>query len=708
MTFDKTKAMRNAEKHLSQGKIRSAIDEYELVVKHNSKDFGTMNMLGDLYTKSTDIKAAVRCYTSVADHYGNQGFAQKAIAVYNKISKLEPHSIDVLQKLAELYKMKGSINDARSHYTKLAEHFQSAGQKIEALAMWKEIAQLDPSNTEVYLSLADSYLAEDQLDEALDAYTEAGVRLANKGDHQNAIASFAKAIDIKKDDPDVLSEFVKSEFALGKADKAAEKLGEILNDFPHSREIRFLLIDCLIEANDIAEAEKAVIKLVEMEPANYPKFLQLAHIYLEADDVDSATRILSMSSEHMLVGGQADEFSQLLTDVLARSPDQLDALRLMARYCSWQRDEDALRQSLIKLARVSKDVDAVDDERNALLQLTMIMPQEVAYADRLREINELHGFEQNEGQDLFDKQFLKGCADEEKSFAPNITADIVTANAASDEGVDSEVDINPGDSTDSDTGFAFAGEVNTVIDPAVFETADDLEAIDAGIAIRLQKETDSIRFYIENGYAELAEKAIADLRVEFGDRLELNALDAELALQTESATPETGALVEADEIPQMPVVAVGAKAFDMDDFRNELGLGETDPNDGSDYETHFNTAVAYQEMCLFEDAIKEFQEAISIVRPNDGTRRFFSCANLLGHCFMQQDMPSLALKWFQRTLETADLNDDEKQGLWYELAGAYEAEGDLANAGRYFEQVYAENVNFRDVSERVRSIAVNQ
>ena len=149
MTFDKTKAMRNAEKYLSQGKIRGAIGEYEQVVKHDSRDFGTMNMLGDLYTKNTDIKAAVRCYTSVADHYGKQGFAQKAIAVYNKISKLEPHSIEVTQRLAELYKMKGSLNDARSHYERLADHFQKEGRKIEALAMWKEIALLDPTNTEV-------------------------------------------------------------------------------------------------------------------------------------------------------------------------------------------------------------------------------------------------------------------------------------------------------------------------------------------------------------------------------------------------------------------------------------------------------------------------------------------------------------------------------------------------------------------------------
>jgi tetratricopeptide (TPR) repeat protein len=690
MTFDKTKAMRNAEKYLSQGKIRSAIGEYELVVMHDSRDFGTLNTLGDLYTKSTDIKSAVKCYTSVADHYGKQGFAQKAIAVYNKITKLEPNSIDISLKLAELYKVKGSLNEARAHYETLAEHFQKRGQKIEALAMWKEIALLDPTNTEVYLSLANSYFAEKQLEEALDAYVEAGTRFANKGDHENALAPFEKAMEIKRDDSKALTAFTKCKFALGRANEAAEKLSELLVEFPHNREIRFLLIDSLIEANEIAEAEKAVIKLVEIEPANYPKFLDLAHIYIAADDVDSATRILSMSSEHMLVGGQADDFHLLVKEILAKKPDQLDALRLLARFCSWQRDEEMLCQSLIKLAQVAKDADSVDDERFALLQLTMIVPHELAYAERLHEINELHGFEQSDEQEnLFDKRFLKN--------QPN-SADTKENSTDSETAVVSDV------ATESETGVAFTGLVTEVENSAPAAEVKEEPVVEAGGALKLQKEIDSVRFYIENGYNELAEKAITELRTMFGDRSELNELDAELKALAALASPDKSLPVEQSSPEHSPAEA---NSFDLNDFRNELGLEELDPNDDSDYETHFSTAVAYQEMGLVEDAIKEFQEAISLVRPNDGSRRFFSCANLLGHCFMQQNMPHLALKWFQRTLETSDLNEDEKQGLWYELAGAYEAEGDTESAGRYFEQIYAENVNFRDVSERVKSIAVN-
>jgi tetratricopeptide (TPR) repeat protein len=690
MTFDKTKAMRNAEKYLSQGKIKSAIIEYELVAKFDSKDFGTVNTLGDLYSKISDRTAAIRCYSAVAEHYGKQGFAQKAIAVLNKISKLDPHSVEVWQKLAELYKQKGSPNEARAHYQRVADHYEKAGHKIEALAIWKEIALLDPTNTGAYLSLADSYFAENQMDDALEAYAECGNRFAKKGEHENAVASFDKALAIRKDVPSVLEGLVKSLSTLGRTKECAERLSSILTEFPHSREIRILLIDCLIEAGEIADAEKAVTRLVEMEPANYPKFLELAHIYLENGDVVSATRILSVSSEHMLVGGQAEEFSSLVNAVLEKDPDQLDALRLQARYCSWQRDEEALCSSLDKLAQVARAAGSDEDERFALLQLTMLVPHDIGYADRLREINVAHGFETAEAEEnLFDKRFLK-------NRNGSLPVEFVTADetASTDFAFTAETVAE-----DSHTGFEFMGhvaEVNNLGDS--FATAGDL--------LRLQKEIESIRFYIENGYTELAEKAASELRGEFGERTEINELLDEIrSLNALAAGGESDVSSKFEN--GSVCIREEHRGFDFQDFRTELGLEEPGPGDGLDYETHYSTAIAYQEMGLLEEAIKEFQTAVSMVRTNDGTRRFFACANLLGHCFMQQGMPHLALKWYERSLETNDLTKEEKQGVWYELAAAYEADGNIEHAGRYYEQVYAENVDFRDVSERIRSISVN-
>lgn len=692
MTFDKTKAMRNAEKYLAQGKLRAAISEYEQVVKFDSRDFGTINMLGDLYSKSTDAQSAIRCYTAVADHYGKQGFAHKAIAVYNKISRLDPNRIEVWQNLAELYKQKGSLKEARTHFKKVADHHEKRGNKLEALAMWKEIALLDPTDTAAYASLAESYLAEDQLDEALDAYAEVGRRFANRNEHEQAVAAYEKALAINKSDVRVLTGFVTSQSSLGRARQTAERLTDILVEFPHSREIRFLLIDCLIEAGEIAEAEKAVIKLVEMEPANYPKFLELAHIYIDRGDLDAATRILSMSSEHMLVGGQAEEFSSLVRAVLDKDPDQLDALRLQARYCSWQRDEDALCKALAKLAQVAKDKDSVEDERYALLQLTMLIPHDVGYNERLREINAEHGFDDGVTESsLFDKQFLKN-----GNGTPTVPAEVVSAEWEAQSNFEFAVQAE-----EPVADFAFVGEVAEVAEPAenvpdprsAFATAADLH--------RLQKEIEGIRFYIDNGYLELAEKAANELRGEFGDKEEVATLIAEIQSLN-------SAVAGVEESEPQPASAEPAKAIGIEDLRSELGLEEAGQTDDSDYETCFNTATAYKEMGLVEQAIKEFQQAASLTKPNDGTRRFFECSNMLGLCFMEQGMPHLALKWFERTLETANLASEEKQGIWYELASAYEASGDAGRAGQFFEQVYSENANFRDVSERIKSLVVNQ
>jgi tetratricopeptide (TPR) repeat protein len=706
MVFDKTKAMRNAERHLAQGKIQSAIGELKQVVANDPKDFGTLNMLGDLYTKNSEKALAVKCYTSVAEHYGKQGFAQKAIAVYNKISKLQPGSIELSAKLAELYRFKGSINEARSHYKVVAEHYESQGKKIEALEIRKEIAALDPTDTAIQLTLAAAYLEEGQSEHAAEAFVEAGNRLVKKSNHPDAVAAFEKALDLTPSDQKALAGFTQAHFALGTASTAAERLAQIHTDEPHNRDVLLLLIDCHIEAGNTVDAEKAVVSLIEREPANYPKLVELAKIHLKTGDVDSASRLMAMASEHLLMAGEAEEFQSLLNDIIALDPENLEGIRQRARLSAWQRDEAAMHDSLADLARVAKLKESIEDERYALSQLVMIAPHEVAFAERLCEINQQFGFDESYVPDnLFDKQFLKAA----KQSEPEL--ETFASDMASEE--------NESAGAEQFADFAIVGTADD--EGAATDPVDSLDTDEA----RLLREVDSIRFYIDSGYLELAEKAIGELRSEFGESAEVDDLSKYLAAKKASENEGTD-VVESNETfetvqtiqVEMPVAPVevstnghaknASSGFGIDDLRSELGIDEPDASSDSDYDTHYHTAVAYQEMGLLDEAIKEFQDAVSLVQPNDPTRRFFQCANLIGHCFMQKSMPHLALKWFQRALETPGLGDEEKQGIWYELALAHEAEGDLENAGRYFEQVYAENIDFRDVSQRVKNIAISR
>ena len=747
MVFDKTKAMRNAERYIAQGKIQSAIAEYKQVVANDPKDFAVLNSLGDMYAKNSEKASAVKCYTSVAEHYSRQGFAQKAIAVYNKISKLQPGSIEISAKLAELYKSKGSVNEARVHYKVVAEHFESKGQKTEALEIRKEIAALDPTDTAIQLSLAAAYVEDHQTEPAVEAFVEAGTRFVKKSDHSSAIDAFEKALDLVASDQKALSGFTQAHFALGTATVAAERLSRILASESHNSDVLLLLIDCHLEAGNTAEAEKAVVSLVEREPSNYPKVIDLARAYVKASDVESAGRMMAMSCEHLLLAGKATEFQSLLDDIHSLDPENLEGIRQRARLAAWQRDEAGMHDSLAELARVAKIKDSVEDERYALSQLVMIAPQELAHAERLYEINQQFGYDEAHAPDnLFDKQFLKAKqADPQlETFSP------------------AEADTVPEDAVVDDKAQFAEFAIVTNDGGELVDDGDD--EVDDSDDARLLREVDSIRFYIDSGYLELAEKAIGELRSEFGYGPQIEELSMYLATQKSSEPGETPEAVETVQNIQVessaePVETVqnvqvesspapletvqniqlessaapeetvqnihvelsaepkvstnghstnGSSGFGIDDLRSELGIDEPDASSDSDFDTHYHTAVAYQEMGLLDEAIKEYQDAVGLVQPNDPARRFFQCANLIGHCFMQKSMPHLALKWFQRALETPGLGDEEKQGIWYELALAHEAEGDLENAGRYFEQVYAENIDFRDVSQRVKDIAVSR
>jgi tetratricopeptide (TPR) repeat protein len=107
-------------------------------------------------------------------------------------------------------------------------------------------------------------------------------------------------------------------------------------------------------------------------------------------------------------------------------------------------------------------------------------------------------------------------------------------------------------------------------------------------------------------------------------------------------------------------------------------------------------------MDLFEEALEEFQTALGLVAPGDGTPRYLQCCNLLGHCFLQKGVPQLAVTWFNKGLNAPGTSEDERQALRFDLGAAYEEVGDLERAIEIFTEVYGINVSYRGVNERLR------
>src|SRR6188768_712056 len=155
-----------ARKFVDKGQIDKAVKEYLRIVQEDPKDVRVWLKIGDLYAKKGSKQDATDTYLKVARFYHDQGFFLKAVAVYKQILKLDPRLVDVILKLAELYRQLGLMSDAMQHFESVAAHFHREGNTKEALATVKKLVDLDPENIATRIKLAELYSKEGLIDDA--------------------------------------------------------------------------------------------------------------------------------------------------------------------------------------------------------------------------------------------------------------------------------------------------------------------------------------------------------------------------------------------------------------------------------------------------------------------------------------------------------------------------------------------------------------
>ncbi|MFL6255602.1 MAG: tetratricopeptide repeat protein [Pyrinomonadaceae bacterium] len=785
MGFDKAKAIRAAEKYLASGKIPSAIQEYTRIVEHDAEDFNALNTLGDLYARVEKRSEAAACYRRVAEHYREQGFTLKAVAMYKKLTRFTPADQHTALALATLYEQQGLMVDARQHYLIAAEALARAGNSREGLDVLRRIADLDPSNTEVRIRLAESFAVENLPDLAAEAYTEAGARLAARKEFEPALAAFNKALGLRPASHAALHGMLSAHAALGTADDAAEVLERAIKERPGDLEVRAMLARAYVDAEDAQRAEAATHELVSRDPSSFMLLFDVARLYLRQGSPDDAARLLDYVAEPALAARQEAALAELLQEVLARNPEQMDAHRLLVRCYSSMHDEVKLRSALERLADAAEATGAVEDERRALTRLARLAPDDQGNLARLEEL----------GGPLFEEGEKTALASEEPpSFERFMLNDDAAAGAANDappsvppavefewnsvsepaatkapaaDSSASFADLN--DFTDGGSGYETPTQAPAPPPPQtgyqefdfttpVADTGANEPATGASVERMLKQELESVEFYIEQGYADIARDTLDMLERQYGQHPKIAALRTRLAsaedvgaaqatdppvafdtnaafdtgvtFETNSAGSaadahafeptafETPATFETPAAPEPPRPAATTNisqpqssgagidpglAAIFDEFREAVEDGG-DEESGNDFDTHYQMGLAYREMGLLDQAVEEFQTAAGQVTPGDGTPRFLQCCNMLGHCFMEKGMPRPAALWFKRGLETPGHTEDEYQAMRYDLGTAYEQMGDNGRAIEVLSEVYAIDVSYRGVAERLREL----
>lgn len=138
------------------------------------------------------------------------------------------------------------------------------------------------------------------------------------------------------------------------------------------------------------------------------------------------------------------------------------------------------------------------------------------------------------------------------------------------------------------------------------------------------------------------------------------------------------------------------------EFRNEFGEEGSDENE--DLETHYNLGIAYREMGLLDEAIGEFQKVAKAIQKGKQFAYAMNCSTLLALSFADKGEPKIAALWYQRALETPGLDQEATLALRYDLGISLEQAGESHAALDSFRQVYAMNIDYRDVADRIATL----
>ena len=134
----------------------------------------------------------------------------------------------------------------------------------------------------------------------------------------------------------------------------------------------------------------------------------------------------------------------------------------------------------------------------------------------------------------------------------------------------------------------------------------------------------------------------------------------------------------------------------VDDLIGQFDAEVVADVDAEDHRSHYDLGMAYLEMDLLPESIREFQFAAN------SSMYQVRCLEMIGLCFLKQNQPRLAIKQLEKGLSLVGDVDKEALGLRYNLGLAYEALGDSENAKMAFEDVYVIDVTFRDVADKVK------
>lgn len=571
-------------------------------------------------------------------------YTENAQSYLSRINEIEPKNAKARRLLGELYLKEGLEEKAWLEYLIVLEDMILQEKYEDAINILESFKETDP--VETGRRLASLYRQLGELSRVVDELTCLGDVYYDRGMRDEALACYNEAIELAPDNGYL-----------------HERIAEIKG--AHKEQVHEFT-EITGHENIFEAAESKVSGHISIKPEK-----TFAEIFTEAD----------IFAKY----GILNEAQRLLEGLKLRIPENIGLhLRLKAVYSDIDDKESVVTECLIlsELYRRNGDTENSEKVLREAYELSPSDPRlsEKGFIDLLQTTSfASKGFEE-----------FAGAASGEETLIEDYEEELAEADFYARQGLIQEA---------QKILLKLQGMF-----PENRDVSDRLESLGGGVEVSYTSERSEpaekpeMSFELSQGEEEPPE-ALLTKETPWGEKVS----EEKFTVKEQKEAPEKGLgemeyedfsiseheIVDAQEMPEPTL------DNDVLEIFQEFKKGLESQLEDEDSETHYNLGIAYKEMGLVDDAIKEFQAA------KKDKKRFLQSSSMLGVCYMEKGLYSLAIDVLNKTLDSIKEPDDSYWSIKYDLAEAHEKSNNLRESLGLYTEVYGWNAKFRNVSEKV-------
>jgi tetratricopeptide (TPR) repeat protein len=661
----------------------------------DDRDVTVYNRVGDLYLRLNKTDQAVNYYEQAVDLYTDGGYLNNAIALCNKILRHAPSRHQIYYKLGKISAKKGFNSDAKKNFLEYADRMHRAGRDTDAFKALQEFADLCPGQDDIRLMLADQLARAGKASEAIEQLQILHESLDSEGRTAEAEATVQRMHTL---DPSV-------EPRRSKTPRQKEAGGLVFLDLGGSP----------TQPRPKVEGLQRTALTPEPSRPRTPPHVQPSPEFEQLPDIEPMSPITPIEGLELRpdasVADLEPAFDLSISDVDVSPLEGLESAADPSQF-ALDPEADPIDSPLQGVTGTDSGMHEPGlgeplSTENPLAGLNLLDNDDFHRNDRgsLRTGATKSDVPEIESMDLsLEEPELEP---EEEPAAPPRKAGRKTPPRKPEEreAEDAEEEAPPRPEPPKPSRPRLVEPLRMTRPKPKVEKAKAKEPEPEEPATTERRPINPFQRQRSKGKPPSPKSAprvstppaeaprAATPKENAQQPVDDNFVDMANWLREESGPRSYRMVAEED-----PNREEGTEA-DFTDMLEKFKAGVAANVDDEDFDSHYDLGVAYREMGLIDEAIFQFQKALR------GATQRIRAYEALGQCFIDRAEHDVAITVLGRALREPGMEDEDLIGVLYLLGFASEGNRKPRDAAAYYQRVFAIDIDFRDVSKRLKQMA---